>query len=92
MTDIEENSWQDGFCNHCGIGLRGEQHVLRLSGGFNQVYCSDYCRDQGLQRYISRPVFEPSRKMDLRDHILRSLGGKGDSMRAVGTCPCSPEP
>jgi hypothetical protein len=50
--------------------------VLRLSGGFNHVYCSDYCRDQGLKMYISRPVFEPSRRMDLRNHILQSLGTK----------------
>ena len=33
MTDIEENTWQEGVCKHCGIRLRGEQRMLRLSGG-----------------------------------------------------------
>jgi hypothetical protein len=72
MTDIEENTWQEGVCKHCGIRLRGEQRMLRLSDGFSKVYCSDYCRDQGLQTYLSRPVFEASRSMNLRDHILRA--------------------
>ena len=76
MTDIEENMWQEGLCKHCGIRLRGEQRVLRLSDGFSKVYCSDYCRDQGVQTYLSRPIFEASRRMNLRDHILGSLGGK----------------
>ena len=31
MTDIEENTWQEGLCKHCGVRLRGKQRVLRLS-------------------------------------------------------------
>ena len=58
MTDIEENTWQEGFCHHCGILLRGEQRVFRPSDGFSKTYCSDYCHDQGLKAYLSRPIFE----------------------------------
>jgi hypothetical protein len=75
MMDLERTR-RDGLCQHCGLHIAAEQHMLRLNDGICKAYCSQQCRDQALTTFLARLVFQAPRSISLRDYILRSHNSK----------------
>ena len=72
MTDLDQNYRTDKACC-CGSQLP-HAPILRGVQRIENRYCSKFCYEQDVRAtWVSAPVFDAPRPLNLRDHLLFEL-------------------